>query len=421
MLTLKIEDKQLSQRSKDDNGFLIIKNNPIAKAGVFDYLLSEVAENISDNDDKIVKVYRSFEDLVKIKDSFANKPIKFNHVWVGEDDNKADGAIGSIVTIDKENLMLRADLIIYNPELINAIENQNLVELSPGYTGEVYEQNGRFEGENFDYIQTIKCVNHLAVVDKGRSGPDLKIQDSKNKIMEEKDKMKKKFKDSLLSKFKKILDEDIATEKETEDESCEVKTEDEDKREIIREIMALANKPAEDFEGGEEERERTIAELAEKLAYNPSETSKTDDIEEIEEVEKKEDEDIIEVSEKEDDDAEELAEVISDVVEKVVEKKLNDFEDRMFKKSQKIADTYSKVSKALGYTFDYSGKTENDLYKYGYENLTGKKLDKYMDAKTAFNIAFNDTKSKVKEFKDSSITLNDNKIKSMLDTLRKRG
>ncbi|ALW15618.1 DUF2213 domain-containing protein [Campylobacter jejuni] len=420
MLTLKIEDKQLSQRSKDDNGFLIIKNNPIAKAGVFDYLLSEVAENISDNDDKIVKVYRSFEDLVKIKDSFANKPIKFNHLWVGEDDNKADGAIGSIVTIDKENLMLRADLIIYNPELINAIENQNLVELSPGYTGEISEQNGRFNGDNYDYIQTIKCVNHLAVVDKGRSGPDLKIQDSKNKIMEEIDKMKKKFKDSLLSTFKKILDEDATMEKETQDEDLETKTQDEDKRDIIREIMAIANKPAEDFEGGEEERERTIAELAEKLAYNPSETSKTDD--DIEEVEKKEDEDIVEVLEKEDDNnAEELAEVISDVVEKVVEKKLNDFEDRMFKKSQKIADTYSKVSKALGYTFDYSGKTENDLYKYGYENLTGKKLDKYMDAKTAFNIAFNDTKSKVKTFQDNSTILNDNKIKSMIDTLRKRG
>ncbi|HFW6576196.1 TPA: DUF2213 domain-containing protein [Campylobacter jejuni] len=420
MLTLKIEDKQLSQRSKDDNGFLIIKNNPIAKAGVFDYLLSEIVENVSNNDDKVVKVYRSFEDLVKIKDSFANKPIKFNHLWVGEDDNKADGAIGSIVTIDKENLMLRADLIIYNPELINAIENQNLVELSPGYTGEISEQNGRFNGDNYDYIQTIKCVNHLAVVDKGRSGPDLKIQDSKNKIMEEIDKMKKKFRDSLLSKFKKILDEDATMEKETQDEDLETKTQDEDKRDIIREIMAIANKPAEDFEGGEEERERTIAELAEKLAYNPSETSKTDD--DIEEVEKKEDEDIVEVLEKEDDNnAEELAEVISDVVEKVVEKKLNDFEDRMFKKSQKIADTYSKVSKALGYTFDYSGKTENDLYKYGYENLTGKKLDKYMDAKTAFNIAFNDTKSKVKTFQDNSTILNDNKIKSMIDTLRKRG
>ncbi|HED5364341.1 TPA: DUF2213 domain-containing protein [Campylobacter jejuni] len=424
MLTLKIEDKQLSQRSKDDNGFLIIKNNPIAKAGVFDYLLSEVAENISDNDDKIVKVYRSFEDLVKIKDSFANKPIKFNHLWVGEDDNKADGAIGSIVTIDKENLMLRADLIIYNPELINAIENQNLVELSPGYTGEISEQNGRFNGDNYDYIQTIKCVNHLAVVDKGRSGPDLKIQDSKNKIMEEIDKMKKKSRDSLLSKFKKILDEDTTMEKETEDESCEVKTQDEDKRDIIREIIAISNKPAEDFEGGEEERERTILKLAEKVAYNPSETSKTDDdIEEVEKVEKKEDEDVVEVVEKEDEDidADAFIEVMEKVAEKVAEKKLNDFEDRMFKKSQKIADTYSKVSKALGYTFDYSGKTENDLYKYGYENLTGKKLDKYMDAKTAFNIAFNDTKYKVKTFQDNSTILNDNKIKSMIDTLRKRG
>ncbi|ENL6798491.1 DUF2213 domain-containing protein [Campylobacter jejuni] len=422
MLTLKIQDKSLSKREKDDNGFLIIKDNPIAKGGVFDYLLSEISPDINSQDDKIVKVYRPFDELVKIKDSFANKPIKFNHLWVGEDDNKADGAIGSIVTIDKKNLMLRADLIIYNPELIEAIEKNNIVELSPGYTGEVIEQNGRFNGDNYDYIQTIKCVNHLAVVDKGRSGPDLKIQDSKNKIVKEYQKMSRKFKDRILSRFKKMLDEDTIEKEEIE----ETKTQDEDKREIIREIMAISNKPAEDFEGGEEERERTIAELAEKIAYKPSETSKTDDEDlEDEDLEnekketKSEDEDLEEVKEEIKED--EKLEAIIEAVGEVMKEKLNDFEDRMFKKSKKIADTYSKVSKALGYTFDYSGKTENDLYKYGYENLTGKKLDKYMDAKTAFNIAFNDTKSKVKEFKDSSITLNDNKIKSMLDTLRKRG
>ncbi|HDZ5042710.1 TPA: DUF2213 domain-containing protein [Campylobacter jejuni] len=417
MLTLRIQDKQLSQRSKDDNGFLIIKNNPIAKAGVFDYLLSEITENVSHNDDKIVKVYRSFEDLVKIKDSFANKPIKFNHVWVGEDDNKADGAIGSNITIDRENLMLRADLIIYNPELINAIENQNLVELSPGYTGEVEEHTGRFDGIGFDYIQKINCVNHLAVVDKGRSGHDLKIQDSKNNIKEIL-KMPKKMKDGLLSKIKKILDEDTVEEKNTKDDNSEVKTLDEDKREIIREIMAIANKPEEDFEGGKDERERTIAELAEKLAYNPSETSKTDD--DNDEVDKKEDEDVVEVVEKQEEnkiDTEELIEAI----EEVVEHKLKEFEDKMFKKNQRISDTYLKVSKALGCSFDYNGKNENEIYKYGYESLTGKSLDRDMDAKTAFNIAFNDKKAKVKTFKDSSTNLNDNKIKEMLDALRKRG
>ena len=76
MLTLRIQDKKTSKRSKDANGFLIIKDNPIAKAGVFDYLLSELKEGINPKDDKVVKVYRPFSELIRVKDSFSNKPIK---------------------------------------------------------------------------------------------------------------------------------------------------------------------------------------------------------------------------------------------------------------------------------------------------------------------------------------------------------
>ena len=50
-----------------------------------------------------------------------------------------------------------------------------------------------------------------------------------------------------------------------------------DKREAIREIMAISAKPVSEFAGGEEEKVETIAKLAEKLAYKPSETSKADD------------------------------------------------------------------------------------------------------------------------------------------------
>lgn len=49
-----------------------------------------------------------------------------------------------------------------------------------------------------------------------------------------------------------------------------------DKREIIREIMAVSAKPVTEFAGGEEEKVETIAKLAEKLAYNPSESGAND-------------------------------------------------------------------------------------------------------------------------------------------------
>lgn len=415
MLTFKIQDKYLSKRTKDDNGYLIIKDNPIAKAGVFEYLLSELKEGVSENDDRVVKVYRPFDELVKIKDTFANKPIKFNHVWVGEEDKKADGAIGSIISVDKDNLMLKADLIIYNPDLINAIENDNIEELSPGYTGEEEEQTGRFNGEDYEFIQKVICVNHLAVVGRGRSGRDLKIQDSLKLIKEYKE-MKKKFKDSFMKHIKKYFDEDEVAK--TQDEDTQVC--DEDKREIIREIMAVANKPADDFEGGEDERERTIAKLAEKLAYNPSEESKTDD---EDTVENKQDDDTEQDKTQDDelnsDNGDEispskLAEAVAEVTEAIVEKKLNEFQDRQRKELKKISDTYAKVSDALGTSFDYRGMSVNDIYKFGYEALSGNTLSKGMDAMTAFTMASQSKRSQSK-FNDSAYKKSNSNISKLLE------
>lgn len=424
MFTFKTQDKDLSKRTKDDNGYLIIKDNPIAKAGVFEYLLSELKEGISENDDRVVKVYRPFDELVKIKDTFANKPIKFNHVWVGEEDNQADGAIGSIISVDKDNLMLKADLIIYNPDLINAIENDNLVELSPGYTGEEEEQTGRFNGEDYEFIQKVICVNHLAVVGRGRSGRDLKLQDS-SKLVKEYKEMKKKFKDSFINHIKKYFDEDEVAKTQDEDEieanqDDDVKVCDEDKREIIKEIMAVANKPADDFEGGEDERERTIAELAEKLAYNPSEESKTDDEDKVENKEDdgteqdKTQDDELNSDNGDDISPSELAEAVAEVTEAIVEKKLNEFQDRQRKELKKISDTYAKVSDALGTSFDYRGMSVNDIYKFGYEALSGNVLSKGMDAMTAFTMASQSKRSQSK-FNDSAYKKSNSNISKLLE------
>lgn len=412
----KIQDKDLSKRTKDDNGYLIIRDNPIAKAGVFEYLLSELKDNVTEDDDRVVKVYRPFDELVKIKDTFANKPIKFNHVWVGEEDNQADGAIGSIISVDKDNLMLKADLIIYNPELISAIENDNLVELSPGYTGEEERQEGRFNGEDYEFIQKIVCVNHLAVVDRGRSGRDLKIQDSLE-LIKERENMKTKFKDSFMKHIKKYFDEDeVAKTQDDEDEVKEddVKVCDEDKREIIREIMAIANKPADDFEGGEGEREKTIAELAEKLAYNPSEESKTDDEDEVYKEDKTQDDELKDDNDEDKISPSELAEVVAEVTEAIVEKKLNEFQDRQRKELKKISDTYAKVSDILGTSFDYRGMSVNDIYKFGYEALSGNMLSKDMDAMTAFTMA-SQSKRNQSKFNDSSLEKVNSDIYKLLE------
>ena len=381
--TLRIQDEKISKRSKDSNGFLIIKDNPIAKAGVFDYLLSELKQDIEPKDDKVVKVYRPFSELIRIKDSFANKPIKMNHHWVGNECETADGAIGSNITIDENNEYLRADLIIYNPKLIKAIETNELVELSPAYTGKEIAENGRYNGEAYEYKQELGEVNHLAVVEIGRSGKDLKIYDSKSRIG---DFMR--FKDRLMERFSKFLDSEIDAKADEckEDETL-------DRREIIKEIMAISAKPVEEFQGGEDEKLETIAKLAEKLAYD--ETADEDETEkkaDSDEVEQKSDEDEAESETKSEINIDEVVEAVAEVVEKVTEQKLKEFTDSQRKEAKKISDAYSEVKKALGGDFDSSNMSVNEIYQFGYEALSNSKLDKKLDSKTAFLMALDSKK-----------------------------
>lgn len=387
--TLRIQDEKSSKRSKDANGFLIIKDNPIAKAGVFDYLLSELKADIDAKDDKVVKVYRPFSELIRIKDSFANKPIKMNHHWVGDECETADGAIGSNITIDENNEYLRADLIIYNPKLIEAIETNELVELSPAYTGKEIAENGRYNGEAYEYKQELGEVNHLAVVEIGRSGKDLKIYDDKSRIG---DFMR--FKDRLMERFSKFLDSEIDAKA---DEAESEKADSDTSAEIAREIITIANKSDDEFAGGIDEKIEAILTLAKKLneplADETSEAEKVADEAESEkadsEAEAKQDE-----SESQSDkiDIDEVAEAVAEVVEKVTEQKLKEFADSQKREAKKISDAYSEVKKALGGDFDSSNMNVAEIYQFGYEALSNSKLDKKLDSKTAFLMALDSKK-----------------------------
>ena len=402
MLTLRIQDEKTSKRSKDSNGFLIIKDNPIAKAGVFDYLLSELKQDIEPKADKVVKVYRPFSELIRVKDSFANKPIKMRHSWVGDESETADGAIGSNITIDEANEYLRADLIIYNPKLIEAIETNELVELSPAYTGKEIAENGRYNGEAYEFKQELGEVNHLAVVEIGRSGKDLKIYDSKSNIG-----AVMKFKDMFIAKLSKFIDSEIEAKA---DEAESEKADSDTSSEIAREIITIANKSDDEFAGGIDEKIEAILTLAKKLneplADETSEAEKVADEAETQESEAKQDEgESIAESEI---NIDEIAEAVAEVVEKVTEQKLKEFADSQRKEAKKISDAYSEVKKALGSDFDSKNMGVDEIYKFGYEALSKTTLDKKMDSRTAFLLALDGKKAPSQKVADSGESLSSN-------------
>ena len=402
--TLRIQDEKTSKRSKDSNGFLIIKDNPIAKAGVFDYLLSELKQDIEPKDDKIVKVYRPFSELIRVKDSFSNKPIKMFHHWVGDECETADGAIGSNITIDEANEYLRADLIIYNPKLIEAIEKNELVELSPAYTGKEIAENGRFNGEAYEFKQELGEVNHLAVVEIGRSGKDLKIYDSKSNIG-----AVMKFKDMFIAKLTKFIDSEMEAQA---DEAESEKADSDTSAEIAREIISIANKSDDEFAGGIDEKIEAILTLAKKLneplADETSEAEKVADEAETQDSEAEAQADEAESIAESEINIDEIAEAVAEVVEKVTEQKLKEFADSQRKEAKKISDAYAEVKKALGSDFDSKNMGVDEIYKFGYEALSKSTLDKKMDSRTAFLLALDGKKAPSQKVADSSESLSSN-------------
>ena len=397
MEKIRIADANTSKREKDSNGFLIIRDNPIAKAGVFDYLLSEVFSQVEKDKDRIVRVCREFENLKANKDLFAGKPIKWEHYWVGKEGETqtGDGAIFGEVRADEP--YLKADLIIYNKDLIAKIEAGEVVELSPAYEANIEAIEGSYNGESYAYLQKLKEVNHLAVVEVGRSGSDLRIYDTlKEEIIKMKKKMKLKDNGFIKKLIARLKDEDT--------------TQEDSSAEVIEKIVAIAG-----GEGSDDEKLLSIIETL-KDFHNESE-----------EVEAKEEEDACkdseeaEVKEKDEGEAEPkeggeinlTAEELTELIEKVTDSKIKKLQDSMHEDSKRVAQAYKEVSSALGTGFDFTNKNANDIYKFGYEMLSKQKLQDSMDAKTAF-IAVSNVNS---VSKSSNVKTNDKKVSDSNDKI----
>ena len=397
MEKIRIADANTSKREKDSNGFLIIRDNPIAKAGVFDYLLSEVFSQVEKDKDRIVRVCREFENLKANKDLFAGKPIKWEHYWVGKEGETqtGDGAIFGEVRADEP--YLKADLIIYNKDLIAKIEAGEVVELSPAYEANIEAIEGSYNGEGYAYLQKLKEVNHLAVVEVGRSGSDLRIYDTlKEEIIKMKKKMKLKDNGFIKKLIARLKDEDT--------------TQEDSSAEVIEKIVTIAG-----GEGSDDEKLLSIIETL-KDFHNESEEveakEEEDACKDSEEAEVKE-KDEGEVEPKEGGEINLTAEELTELIEKVTDSKIKKLQDSMHEDSKRVAQAYKEVSSALGTGFDFTNKNANDIYKFGYEMLSKQKLQDSMDAKTAF-IAVSNVNS---VSKSSNVKTNDKKVSDSNDKI----
>lgn len=180
-------DRAPTMRSKDINGWLHVKDCRISKANVCPYIGREIpnSEKLGLDPDKIYNLYRDAAALEASAASFERAPLMLEHLGVtaesAQNPNIKRKIIGAISNVRWQAPYLVADLTVWDGEGIEAIESTRQQELSPGYHYRPEMTPGSMHGNPYDGRMLDIVANHLCIVDTGRTGPDVMVNDAQPK------------------------------------------------------------------------------------------------------------------------------------------------------------------------------------------------------------------------------------------------
>lgn len=142
----------------------------LTRTGVFEY---------RNADGSLRREYRPPEEVFKADSlaSFQLVPLTDNHppemVTAQNAKQFAIGAVGETVRQDGDKVA--ATIIVYDAATISKLE-RGKVQLSCGYEADVEDSPGEIDGQRYDAIQRNIRGNHVALVDVGRAGPDVRVR-----------------------------------------------------------------------------------------------------------------------------------------------------------------------------------------------------------------------------------------------------
>lgn len=180
-MTLLAYDRTGSVRTFDDNGRLRVERTPISKANICEYLGREIPDHVQLglDPDQSYRLLRDPKELEKAADSFNSLPVLEEHVPTSADAHPKELTVGS--TMDNarfESPYLTVGMVIFDGPAIARIQSGTQRELSCGYAYEADMTPGTHEGQPYDGRMVNIRGNHVALVEKGRAGPDVLVHDS---------------------------------------------------------------------------------------------------------------------------------------------------------------------------------------------------------------------------------------------------
>lgn len=170
-----------SVRSYDHDGRLLIKLTHITKANVCPYKGDEIpdAEKLGLDPGRIYMLLRDPQELEKAVSTANLIPVLNEHVPVSPIEPKQSNVVGYTGTDAVWNPpYIDNSMAISVQDSIRNVENGTQQELSSAYYYDADMTPGTYEGVAYDGVMRNIKFNHVALVPRGRAGPDVMVGDS---------------------------------------------------------------------------------------------------------------------------------------------------------------------------------------------------------------------------------------------------
>lgn len=203
-----------SVRSIDKDGRLHVRMTPISKATINEYYGSEIAgcQKLGLKPTKKYKLLRDPDELEKASHTFNNIPLLKMHAPADAKNPMKSMIVGTLGShANYKNDYLRNGLAVWDEDYIQKVINNEQSELSCSYFYTPDMTPGNWNGEPYDGVMRNIVGSHVALVEKGRAGHDVRVADSKNRkdgeLMKIYDEIKKHLENKLDdSEMEKLID-----------------------------------------------------------------------------------------------------------------------------------------------------------------------------------------------------------------------
>lgn len=174
-------DKQ-TLRKFDVDGRMHVEGCNISKANVCPYFGREIPsyQQLGLDANRIYSLYRDPDELARGASTFKNLQLMMLHTVVNANDAKISVTCGTIGSdVEFASPYLRASIAVWTQEAIKLIESEKQAALSCSYRYRAEMTPGQTpEGVAYDGVMRDIMGNHVALVEKGRAGPDVVVSDS---------------------------------------------------------------------------------------------------------------------------------------------------------------------------------------------------------------------------------------------------